>query len=309
MLVLLNPNAGGGTAAERWRRIEPQIRSLVGPYTLVEAANVDEVKGCVREALQAGETAFIAAGGDGTVNLVMTSLLENAPRRALERVTLGAVGLGSSNDYHKPLDPAKQIDGVPFKLDFVTTIAHDVCLLTYRDVQQALHTRRWLINASVGTTAEANRFFNAPDATLRWMKRVVPSLAMVYAALRTVFGYRSRPMTITLDETQTVYARVKNLGVVKNPHFTGTLKYNSPYEPGSGHFYVHLLKRVSLPRLIWTLAGLLFGRFSGHRTGSWRATRLRIEAEQPLAVLGDGEVVTAIRAYFSVVPDLLRVCT
>jgi diacylglycerol kinase family enzyme len=61
--------------------------------------------------------------------------------------------------------------------------------------------------------------------------------------------------------------------------------------------------------LIWTLAGLLFGRFNGRRTGSWRATRLRIESDRPFAVEGDGEVVMAIRAYFSVVPDLLRVCT
>ena len=199
---------------------------------------------------------------------------------------------------------------MPFKLDFLDTVAHDVGMLTYRDEEDTLKSRRWLINASVGTTAEANHFFNNPNHFLQFLKRFLPSMGMIYAALRTVIGYQSRAMTITLDERETVHAPVKNLGIVKNPHFTGSLSYDTPYEPGSGHFYVHLLRRVSFPTLAFRLVGLLFGNFSGARgTHSWRATRLRIEGDRPFAVEGDGEVVTVTRAYFTVVPGLLQVCS
>ncbi len=196
------------------------------------------------------------------------------------------------------------------KLDFGAAIPHDVGVLTYLDEANALCSRRWLVNASIGTAAEANRFFNHPNFLLRVLKRFLPSLGMIYAALRTVVGYRSRKMVITVDESDTVYTRVKNLGVVKNPHFTGALRYDTPHEPGGGYFYVHLLKNVPLPSLAVTLLGLLRGKFAGRKGArSWRATRLRIEADQPFTVEGDGEVVTATRAYLTLVPDLLQVCT
>jgi diacylglycerol kinase family enzyme len=310
MIVILNPAAGAGTAQEKWREIEPQVRRRVGPFTLVLARDVDTVDARIAAALRAGERRFVAAGGDGTVNLVAAAIIRHAPRLELQTVKLGAVGLGSSNDFHKPLAPERQIAGVPVRLDFASTIWHDIGLLTYRDAADALRSRRWLINASIGTTAEANLFFNNPSRPLRLLKRFLPSWGIMYAALRTLFRFRGREMKVTLDETETVHGRVNNLGVVKNPHFTGRLRYDSPYEPGSGHVYVHLLRNLSLPRLLLALIGLARGRFSGrNRACSWRATRVRIEADRPFAIEGDGEVTMARRAYFSVVPDLLQLCT
>ncbi len=310
MIVLLNPRAGGGRARERWQRIQAGVRQRLGPFTLVVAETPETLTARVAAALTAGEREFVAAGGDGTVNAVMTALLAHAPRGALSSIKLGAIGLGSSNDFHKPLNRERTVDGLPFRLDFLATVQHDVGLLTYRDDQDQLRSRRWLINASVGTAAEANRLFNSSERGLNLLKRVAPGVAMVYAALRTVFGFRCREMTLTIDESETVHTSVKNLGVVKNPHFTGALRYDSPYEPGSGHFFVHLLGRTSLPCLVVALGRLLLGRFAG-QTGarSWRATRLRIEADRPFVVEGDGEVVTARKAYFTLVPDLLQVAT
>ena len=310
MIVVLNPKAGGGTARAKWAAIEPRVLELVGPFKVIELEDGVSADDVIAAALQAGERHFIAAGGDGTVNLVMSALLKQAPQGVLSNVRLGAIGLGSSNDFHKPMNGRQRIENIPFKLDFGATVRHDVCLLTYRDEANELQSRRWIINASIGTTAEANHFFNHPNRTLGWLKRALPSLAMAYAALRTILAFKSRKMVITLDENETVYTRVKNLGIVKNPHFTGSLSYDSPYEPGGGHFYVHLLKRVAPLRLVATLLGLLRGKFNGKKgTHSWRATRVRVESEGLFAVEGDGEVVMARRAYFSIVPDLLPVCT
>jgi diacylglycerol kinase (ATP) len=309
MIIVLNPTAGAGTASTKWRRIEPQVRDVVGTFTLVVESDAAKAEEAIAAALRNGEREFIAAGGDGTVNLVMNSILKWAPRRVLESIKLGAIGLGSSNDFHKPLALEHQIDGVSVKLDFDSTIWHDVCLLTYRDGADAVHSRRWMINASVGTTAEANHFFNSPGRTLRFLKRF-PSWAIAYSALRTLFRFRGHHMAITLDETETVRGHINNLGIVKNPHFTGGLRYDSPYEPGDGHVYVHMLRNLGVLRLLVALARLARGRFGGRMNArSWRVTRLRIEADQPFAVEGDGEVIVARRAYISVLPGLLQVCT
>ncbi len=106
MIVILNPKAGGGTALARWRRIEPRVRERIGEYTFTVAESEAMVEETVAEALERGEREFVAAGGDGMVNLVMSAILAAAPPGVLATVRLGAVGLGSSNDFHKPLGPA-----------------------------------------------------------------------------------------------------------------------------------------------------------------------------------------------------------
>lgn len=310
MLAIVNTSAGAGKAASRWERVEPTLRELVGPFTVAMPTEPSAVRKIVTDALDRGETKFIAAGGDGTVNLLMSTIMEHATSAALPTIKLGAVGIGSSNDFHKPRSKTGQIGGVPIKLDFGSTVRHDVCLTTYTDGVDEQRQRRWLINASIGTTAEANRYFNGDDRGLEIMKRISPWRGLVYAALRTVLGYRARDMRLTFEDGATVRARVKNLGIVKNPHFTGALCYDSPYEPDSGDFFVHLLRDIPWPRLALMLLRLLRGRFSGQDGAeTWRSRRVRVEADQPFAVEGDGEVITTRDAYFSVLPRVLQVCT
>jgi diacylglycerol kinase family enzyme len=308
MYVLVNPVAGGGRALERWKRIEPEVRRRVGPFRCNVAAGQIVIGECVGRELARGETDFIAAGGDGTVNLVMSTIVDRAPEDVLGRIRLGAIGLGSSNDFHKPADPSRQIDGIPVRIDFEGASRHDVGVLTYRQFASLESRREWLINASVGTTAEANRFFNSPNRVLRRLKRSLPSLAMVYAAVRTIFRFRPETMQIAVDGRAEVRVPVRNLGVVKNPHFTGALRYGSPHEPGGGRFYVHLIDDVPLARLAVLLCRLARGRFYGCGTRSWSASQVSVRSERPFAVERDGEVVTAKEASFSLLPEAILVC-
>jgi diacylglycerol kinase family enzyme len=308
MLVVVNPSAGGGKGLQRWKEIEPRVREILGPFSAAIVRHPEEVRGLVTEHLAAGETDFVAAGGDGTVNLLASCLVEHISDTDLRRVRLGAIGLGSSNDFHKPMRVERQIAGTPCRLDFRGAELNDVCLVTYRDEAGHLRRRPWIINSSIGTTAEANGFFNRPDRLLQFLKRVAPGAAIAYAAIHTLLRRRSQDLILTLDGRHTVRGRVANLGIVKNPHFTGALRYDSPHEPGSGHFYVHLLSDLSLPRLLLALFGLARGRFDGQvGARSWRACRLAVRSERPFALEGDGEVVFAREASYCVMPRLLRV--
>lgn len=309
MIVILNPSAGGGKASAKWRRIEPVVRGALGDFELVTPNSAADASDRVREALEAGERDFVAAGGDGTVSLLVGALLEHASRAVLSRVRVGAIGLGSSNDFHKPILRSRGVADIPLKLNFAGAVRHDVGLVRYRDEAGTARCRSWIVNASIGTTAEANRFFNAPDPTLSFLKRHLPGWAIVYAALRTIVRFRGSAMTMVIDGGHVVRARVKNLGVVKNPHFTGALRYDSPYEPNSGRFHVHLLDEMSLLRVARVLSGLLRGKSGGYDGArSWRARELCVESDATFAVEGDGEVVMAKRAEFSLLPGAIQVC-
>lgn len=306
--VLLNPCAGGGRAERRWRELEPEVGRRLGSYVLVTAsppALEEELGRLVRQ----GTRDFVAAGGDGTVNLLLESLIAGVDESALPCLRLGAVGLGSSNDFHKAGNPPRKVDGVPLKLDRAGARLHDVGRLRYRDDRGDDQVRHWIINASIGTTAEANHFFNHPNTLLRVLKRVSPWRGIIYAAVREIVEYRSRRMVLSLDGEAPIEVLVKNLGIVKNPHFSGDLCYDSPYEPDSGYFYVHLLEQVSPTRLASTVWGLLHARFTGQRgTRSWRARHLEVTADQPFPVEFDGETIVTRQATFDLLPRVIQVC-
>jgi diacylglycerol kinase family enzyme len=307
-VVLLNPNAGGGLAERRWRQVEPEVRRRLGDYVLVPSAGPG-LEQELRRLIGRGSRDFIAAGGDGTVNLLLEALVAGADEAVLPCLRLGAVGLGSSNDFHKAVEGEPSVAGVPLRLERAQAQLHDVGRLRYRDDRGGERVRHWINNASIGTTAEANRLFNHPSTVLRVLKRFSPWRGIIYTAAREIVEYRSRPMALTLDDGDPVKVLVKNLGIVKNPHFSGDLRYDTPYEPGSGVFYVHLLERVSAPRLAYTAWGLLHARFTGRKgTRSWRARYVQVTAGQPFAVEFDGETVVAGQAAFDLLPRLIQVC-
>jgi diacylglycerol kinase family enzyme len=308
MLVLLNPAAGGGRALARWRQVARSLNGQLGPFELCESGAPERVESRIAWCLRLGERRFVAAGGDGTVNLLIASLVNVATPADLAEVRIGAVGLGSSNDFHKPFRNGGR-RGVPCRLDFGAAVLRDLGVLLYTDPDGVARRRCWINNASVGVTADGNYRFNQPDILLRWLKRVSTGAGIGYAALSALMAHRPRQLILQSDEGPVAAVSVSNLGVVKNPHFAGSLRYDSPFEPASGKFFVHLLAGQRPLRLLQALIGLARGRFAGRfGSRSWQATRLGIDAPAPFPIEVDGEVVLARRACFALRPGGLRVC-
>jgi diacylglycerol kinase family enzyme len=309
MLVVLNPRAGAGRAAERWSLVKDVVYAAEPRCRVVTPGAADQVDKVVEDALALGERHFVAAGGDGTVNLLVRTLLARA-NGTLDNVALGAVGLGSSNDFHKPLSAGHQAAGVPFRLDFPGACPRDVCWLRYRAPDGEVRSRPWVINASIGATADGNHYFSAGATRgIRLLRRLSTDAALAWSALRAVATNRPRDLTLSLDGGPAFTLPLRNLGVVKNRHFTGVLRYDGSPAPDDGTFHVQLLTGVSTWRLWATLVGLARGRFTGRAgTLTWPAHRLSVSAPEPFAVEADGEVVIARAAEFWVARRALRMC-
>jgi len=304
-LVLLNRAAAGGTALRKWRAVEPDLHPYLGDRELAVTEDPRLARTWIEDSLYRGERRFVAAGGDGTVNLLVDTIAGRAPPDVLHDVCVGAVGLGSSNDFHKPIRKAHQVRGVPLRLDFGSPATHDLCLV-YADEYERRH---WIINASVGLTAEANRFFNRPERALRTLKKLSSGAAVAYAAAHTLAAKGDRLMTVQVECARPFLAVVTNLGVVKNPNVSGPLSYRSPYEPDSGFFHVHLCEGMSRARVMSTLWQSARRGFIGLPfTRSWRARQLCVEAAEQFPVEFDGETVLARRVSFSVLKGAIRIC-
>jgi len=301
--LLLNNSAAGGSAATKWRRVERSVIERLPTGSVVASPqDAGAARGWVESMLDAGEDRFVAAGGDGTVNLLVDTVMKHP---AAGSVTIGAVGLGSSNDFHKPFRKNRQFDGIPLLLDFESAQPRDVCTLE----TDGAGPRHWLINASIGLTADANQFFNGGDAVLRALKRVSAGTSIAYAAAHTLFINRKRRLQVQVECAAPFGAVVTNLGIVKNPNFSGAFTYGSRFEPASGYFYVHLCESMSRSRVVKTLWRSRREGFQGlPLTRSWRARHLAVTAGREFPVEFDGEVLTARQATFSVRKEALRIC-
>ena len=264
MLVVLNEKANHGTARKKWLAIEKPLFARLANASIAITRNVAELENAVRFQWESGERQFIAAGGDGSVNCLLnclTRMVGDGPE--LKDLTLGAIGLGSSNDFHKPFDRNSFIDRIPVKIDCQNVKYADVgkAVFTTRDTGKI--TRHFLINGSMGLTATANYKYNHPDPFLAWLKPRFTNVSILYAALSTMFFYRNQPAAIAgyTDGMK----QISNINILKNPHFAGSFHYRIPQKLDDGFLTVALCLDMNKKEMLRTMMGLARGRFGGKR--------------------------------------------
>ena len=304
MTIILNPFASGGRAMKKWNALLEAMPAVMEGATLEILGGQMSVDEIVREALRRGERYFVAAGGDGTVNLVLEALMNAGCEK---EAALGAIGLGSSNDFHKPYLNEDLCAETALKIDFMSAQPRDVGSFTFGAPERR---RYFLVNASVGVTAEANDLFNHPDRLLAFQKRHATQAAIYYAALKTILTYRNRSVMISSSGGGTFWTSLTNLGVVKSPHFSGNLSYGGSAFYDDGLLKLHLCEDLNTGELFRLLRAL--GAKNGCRPVSgirtWSSPDITVEADSPFAVEFDGEVVRTASARFTVIPRTLKVC-
>lgn len=309
MILVVNPTAGGRTAVQKLKTIEKELRSRRGEFTVEFTRSPEEIRTLVATRVAAGERQFVAAGGDGCVNALVSAIMTALTDDQRRSISLGAIGLGSSNDFHKPLSRDRVVSGIPLRMDFSSARPRDVVRLDLgRD--GSTEKRFFLVNASVGLTAEANRFFNNPNALLAFLKRTSTDVAILYAAFRTMATYHNRRLTIESDEEARREAKVTNLAILKSPHVSGGLKFPGEASYDSGLLQFHLAGDLHFGGRLRLFQDLAAGRAPKGRTMLfWQSGSGALRSDKPFVVEFDGEVVTTDSVRFSVLPRHLQVCT
>jgi diacylglycerol kinase family enzyme len=335
--VFLNPRAAYGTGRERWARIEPELGRRLGAHT-VDEVDPERLPTALEGAVGRGERRFVAAGGDGAVNLLVNAAMA-LPEA--EELTIGAVGLGSSNDFHKRNGVSDEIAGIPVRVDFEKAEPCDVIAIEFAAAERPStigavreitdesdapevvsesaglekeagsgRLRYAIVNASIGVTAEANARFNDPTGAIRAARRISVDAAISMSVLTTLCTWRDLTCSLSLDGEEPLMASVTNLGVFKNPHFGGALRYDINVGGSDGRLGVALCEGLSRAEVVAMLRSLRRGRFAGRpKTRSWTPGTVAVAADRSFALEADGEVLRAKSARFSVAPARLRCCT
>jgi diacylglycerol kinase (ATP) len=308
MIIFLNTKAAGGKALARWEKIEPEITRRFPDAEVFATRLPSDVSRLLPCLVSRGHTHFVAAGGDGSLNQLLNAVMR-LPERIRSTVTIGAIGLGSSNDFHKPMRQDRIISGIPFNIDPASARTRDVGMLTIL----SNHTRirkYFLVNASIGLTAEANRLFNSKDRVLRFLKTRSTPLAILYAAVRTLCTYKDKSVSVALNGNGTTHVRLTNLAIMKSPHVSGDFEF--PVRPHftNGMFAMCLAHNMRHGERLRMLLSLLCKSLSPSRKIQiWSAPGLTIQSSKPFSIEFDGEIMQGSRVTFSNLTNHLQVCT
>lgn len=304
MLVLVNRTCHHGKGEDRFRSVLPVLERRFPDLVLFEFMPPFDLTTVIRHEVEHGDRRIISCGGDGTLNSVINTIMSACPADA-STITVGGVGLGSSNDALKPF--GEKIQGIPVSIDTVNAAAIDLGMMQYQRPDGTEASRYFIANAGLGVIAAANRMFNQNDRITHAFKRISVNAAITAVALRTIARWNASNFTVSIGGQTERTIAIDTMSVVKIPWVSGGMHYDEETSRDSGLFGIHISERQGRFGLLRLMADLSRGRFSGRPGRSTVFARsVSVSSEHPFDLECDGEVDQATRVRFSVVPRAIN---
>lgn len=287
--LIVNPRAGGGRGAAVLAGLQPLLEQRGHRPVVHVCASGDEPTALARAAVDAGAELVVAVGGDGHAAAVAEGLLGST-------ASLAVIPAGSANDYARVLglrglglaDLARLLDERP---------ARSVDVIR---VSSAAGVRHVL---SVGGTG-----FDAIVAE-RAMRigRLRGTPRYVAALLAELPRFAAGRFTLELDgERREMPATL--IAVANSSTYGGGMRVAPAASLQSGWLEVCVVGEMSRLEFLRAFPRVFAGAHVKHpRVTMLRAHQVRISADVPRTVLGDGELVGRLPADFQVLPGALSV--
>jgi diacylglycerol kinase (ATP) len=284
--VIFNASAGskGGIRTNGVTRadIEAVLDRVGLQAEVVESPSAEGTRHLAADAVQRGYAAVVAAGGDGTIGVIATELLNSG-------TALGVLPRGSIMNIPRML-------GIPRDLAAAAAVLA-LGVIRRIDVGEA-RGRPFFEVGSVGMNAamfrEAQRFEAGDRASIP---------RTIWAAIR----YRPARMEIALDE---LVVRTRALAVtVANGPYTGAGMTVAPdARVDDGRFDVTVFEHFSKWELIRHLGSIAFGRRRyAPRASTYRSAFARISSVSPLPARADSRDLGTTPVEFRVLRAALPV--
>ncbi len=307
MIVLLNKYSNGGKSVEKWEESKPELESKYfrGNYTLI--SDFEDFSKRLYNEFHKGERVVIGAGGDGTINFLLNQVMQ-MKKEERSQLIMGAIGLGSSNDFHKPFSEDKYLScEVPLKLDSENAADHNVGQVDFEDEKGKWNRKYFIINCSIGIIAKANYLFNSKEKIIKWLKSKWVMGTIWYAALKILFVAKNIPAKVKVGNKK-IFTEVTSLSVVINPHVSGNFCYDFNINSQSDYLGVGLCERMGILARLKTIISLTRGKFLGlPKTRSWMAREIEIKPDSPTPLELDGEIHLAQRIKIKLLQGILKI--
>ena len=271
MLFIYNPRAGKAQIRSNLLDIiDIFVKAGYEVTAYPTQASGDAVKAV--KTRRAGSDIVVCSGGDGTLDEVVTGMMQ-----CEEKLPIGYVPAGSTNDFANSLKIPKNMIKAANVVVRGKNFACDI---------GAFNNDSFIYVAAFGI------FTNVSYETKQDVKNVLGHAAYLLEGVRALPTIRSYPLKITCD--QQVIEGEFLYGMVTNSHsiggFRGITGTGKEVLLDDGVFEVTLIRKPSNPlELNNIIVAMVDKRVKSEHIYSFTASRIVVESEEPLAWTLDGE--------------------
>ena len=285
LYAICNPTAGSGRGKKIGTKIKHALFDRCVPCRYLETEEPGHATRLARASMENGAETVLSIGGDGTAFEVAQGLLGG-------HTALGVIPAGTGNDFIKtigvPMDPVKA-------LDFILT--HPA-----RPTDVGEINGRMFLN-EIGAGFDVSVLDEAAKAK-KYCRGVLPYL---YGVIRTLFHFRSVPITYAVDGSEPVTRDAFVVGAANGGVIGGGIPIAPDARADDGLLDVVVVDAIAPRHVPARLVGLMRGKilsfpethFCRGKTVSFSAPGMRVNV--------DGEILDEKQVNARILPGALLV--
>jgi YegS/Rv2252/BmrU family lipid kinase len=292
-LVIVNPRSRNGATGRRWNALQPRLHGPLGPFDVELTRGPRDAERIAREGVRAGVERVIVAGGDGTVNEVVTGLL-SAELGA--RADFGVLPLGTGGDFARSL-------GIPRHLDDALSLLAAGASRRIEDAASRKAIAYFVNVASLGIGGLVDQLVN------RTTKRLGGTASFLIGTMKALARYRNAHVTLRVDGEVVHDAPLVLAAAANGRYFGGGMHIAPEARFDDGLLDIVLVPDVPKRTLLAKLPLLYAGKHLHDPVGRFLRGRVIVAEAAPGTVLLDidGEALGSLPARIEVMPGALGV--
>ena len=295
LVVIANPRSGRGRVAKELPELERQLNARRLRFRIAETERPGHASEIARDALRGGERFVVAVGGDGTVHEVVNGMIEDG-RPVAEGAVLGVVPAGSGCNFVRTFGLPQDVARAVRHLDGDRLYPIDVARVDYTEDGRTV--TRYVPNiaeAGLGGAVVARA-----ERLPRWLGRS----RYFWGFWLSVRKYKACRITLRADRRE-FEGRANNVVVANGQFYGGGMKISPRSYPGDGVLDVQI--STGPKSQAFTMIPKIYrGEHVPHPDiKEFRGRTITVDAERPLPLEADGEVLGTTPATFTVLPEII----
>jgi diacylglycerol kinase (ATP) len=292
--LILNPTAGTDTAAAHAEAVNRRLRTRYGTLEIVLTIDAGDASHAAEQAARDGCTHLFVGGGDGTLNEAINgvALVEGA----LKETTFGVLPLGTGNDFATAL-------GIPEDVDEALTVLLEA---------HAGAVDLGMVNGRLFANISGGGFFaDVSESVTPQMKTVAGRLAYLIGGTQVLLDFTPIRASVDADDGRTVFDTTLYAFAVCNSRTFGGGNLIAPHAiVDDGWLDVCVIDAMSTLEFVTLLRAVSRGtHVDDPRVRYIRAASVTFTFDAPVSINTDGEVLSASRCDYRVLPGATRFFT
>jgi YegS/Rv2252/BmrU family lipid kinase len=305
--AVINPHSGGGRTGRSAKNIAQKLAEVSGPLTVAMTTGPMDAASITRHALREGFERVVAVGGDGTINEVVNGFFHNGSAINPE-AELALLTNGTGGDFRRTFGIGQTLDESLERIATGHTRAIDVGRLRFVSADGKPGERYFANISSFGMSGDVVQRVNKA----KLVKRLFGGFAFTWGSLRSLLGYRPRPIRLKIDTSFDELITISTCAVANGQYFGGGMRVAPDASPDDGMFDVVVIGDAPKGDVLKALGQIRTGEHVNNanvrvfRAKSVIATPVEATEGAPVYIEADGESPGRLPAVFEVIPKSLK---